>query len=211
MSATPLSQNISAAPRKNPRGGRRPVSWRRDPALRAKYRQLHAQLVAENKPMSGRAGAYVYYWAYGRLCWRVHVVPKDPRTAAQQRSRAAYGAASKAWSADQSLTEEQRDAWHAQAVKFKSRPRLGQSGPLADQQHYVGRNSLKERWGLPLLLEPGEWGRMKDEGRRMKEEAAAQVPQGQGFARPVSGTRRACVLLAGHAHCSHSWVTNALP
>ena len=57
------------------------VSSRRDPALEAWYRRLHAQLIAENRPLSGRAGRYVYYWAYGRLCWRVYVVPKDPRTA----------------------------------------------------------------------------------------------------------------------------------
>jgi hypothetical protein len=50
-------------------------------------------------------------------------------------------------------------------AKVKSRLRLGQSGPLTGQQHYVERNSLQERWGLPPLLEPGEWGRMKDEFR----------------------------------------------
>jgi hypothetical protein len=119
--------------------------------------------------MSGRAGRYVYYWAYGHLCWRAYVVPKDPRTAVQQRSRAAFAAASKAWSASQSLTEEQRDAWHADAAKIKSTPRLGQSGPLTAQHDFVGRNSLKERWGLALLLKPR--GRGKEEGRMRKAES----------------------------------------
>ncbi len=190
MGATSLSRSTSPAPRKNPRWSGRPVSWRRDPALRAKYMQLHAQLIAEKRPMSGRAGGDVYYWADGHLCWRVHVVPQDPHTAAQERSRAAFGAASRAWSGDQSLTDEQRDAWHAEAAKLKSRPRLAQSGPLTAQQHYVGRNSLKERWGLPLLLEPAQAERMKDEGRRMKAESAAQGPHARSSAPPASNACR---------------------
>ena len=55
---------------------------------------------------------------------------------------------------DTALTQEKRDAWHAAAAKLQSSPRLGQSGPLTAQQHIVGVNALKERWGLPLLLEP---------------------------------------------------------
>ena len=116
--------------------------------------------------MSGRCGGYVYYWAYGRLCWRVYVIPKDPRTTAQQRSRAAFGAASRAWSASQPLTHEQRDAWHAEAAKIKTRPRLAQSGLRTVQQYFVGRNSLKERWGLPLLLEPPGEKRSRNKGER---------------------------------------------
>ena len=117
-----MSQNLSAAPRKNPRGRRRPVPCRRDATLEAKYRQLHAQLIAEPKPMSGRAGGYVYYWAYGRLCWRVHIIPKDPRTPPQQRSRAAFAAASKAWSQDQPLSGEQRHAWCADQQRSNALP-----------------------------------------------------------------------------------------
>jgi hypothetical protein len=128
MSATLMSRSLSSAPRKNPRGRRRAVSGRLATALEPEFLHLHAQLIAENKPMSGRAGGYVYYWAYGRLCWRRYVVPKDPRTEAQQSSRAAFGAASKAWSQNQALTEEQRDVWHAEAAKLKTRPRLAQSG-----------------------------------------------------------------------------------
>jgi hypothetical protein len=78
--------------------------------------------------MNGRAGHYVYYWAYGRLCWCRYAVPKDPRTVTQQSSRAARGTASMAWSQNQALTEEQRDAWHAEAAKLITRPRLAQSG-----------------------------------------------------------------------------------
>ena len=158
-----MSRGRSPLPQRNRRQRERCVSLRRNAALEARYLQLHAQLIAENRPMSGRAGGYVYYWAYGRLCWRVYVIPRDPRTPAQQRSRAAFGAASKAWSGSQSLTEEQRDAWHADAAKIKSTPRLGQSGSLTTQQDYVGRNSLKERWGLAFLAEPPVEERKKAE------------------------------------------------
>jgi hypothetical protein len=146
--------------------------------------------------VSGRAGRYVYYWAYGHLCWRVYVVPKDPRTAVQQRSRAAFAAASTAWSGSQSLTEEMRVAWHAEAAKIKSTPRLGQSGSLTAQQHFVGRNSLKERWGSAILLEPLEGEREKAECRVRTLGSATQVQQRQRVARPSSGTRRACAAPA---------------
>ena len=146
--------------------------------------------------MSGRAGGYVYYWAYGRLCWRVHVIPKDPRTVAQRRSRAAFGAASKTWSASQPLTEAQRRAWYAEAAKIRSSPRLGQSGPLTGQQHFVGRNSVKERWGSTLLLEPGHGGRKNAECRMKKAESGPEVLPAQGLARASSDTRQGCATRA---------------
>ncbi len=187
---------MSAAPHKERCGGQRALSSRRDPALEAWNRRLHAQLVGEKRPLSGRAGHYVYYWAYGRLCWRVYVVPKDPRTAVQQRSRAAFASASKAWSGSQSLTEAQRNAWHADAARIKSTPRLGQSGPLTAQQDYVGRNSLKERWGLALLSDPSGRERKKAECGRQNPESATQVQQAQSLAQHSSGTRPACAALA---------------
>ena len=145
MSATPVSQIISAGPFKDPRGRRRPVGWHRAAVLDPKYLRLHAQFIAEGRPVSGRCGAYVYSWRHGRLHWHSYVVPKDPHTLGQHHSRAAFGTASKAWIDNNTLTQEQRDAWYAEAAKIKSRPRLGQSGPLTAQQHIVGRNSLKER------------------------------------------------------------------
>jgi hypothetical protein len=192
MSATLTNLTTPAAPRQNPRGGRRTPSSRRDPALDAWYRRLHAQLIGEKRPLSGRAGHYVYYWAYGHLCWRVHVVPKDPRTAVQQRSRAAFAAASKAWSASQPLTQEQRKAWRADAARIRSTPRLGQSGPLTAQQDFVGCNALKERWGLALLLEPSGRGSQKAEGLTQNARPATQVHQQHEGAQSSSGTRRAC-------------------
>jgi len=186
-----MSRSMSLAPREDPRGRRRAVSGRLAAALEARYLALHAQLIADNRPMSGRAGGHVYYWAYGRLCWRRHVVPKDPRTPAQQSSRAAFGASSRAWSENQALTREHRDAWRADAAKLKTRPRLAQSGPLTVQQHYVGRNAVKGRWGLPLLLEPAKGGRETVECTTQDAESASQVRQRKGVAQPSLGTRRA--------------------
>ena len=73
-----------------------------------KERQLHAQLIADGRLKSGRCGGYDYYVVNGKQCWRRHTVPKDPRTPAQQRCRARFAAASKAWSENGLLTEAHR-------------------------------------------------------------------------------------------------------
>jgi hypothetical protein len=190
MSATLRSRGMSAVPPMDPRGRRRPVGWHRAATLEPKHLKLHAQLISERKPMSGRCGGYVYYWAYGRLCWRRHVVPKDPRTPAQERSRAAFRAASIAWSHDPRLSEAQRAAWRAAAAKTKCKPRLGASGFRTSQQHYVGRNSLKERWDLPMLLEPYHEVRKKDECGMQQPGVPTQAGSCQALARPSSERRR---------------------
>ena len=46
--------------------------------------------------MSGRCGGYVYAWRNGKVQPRRHVIPRDPRTPAQRRSRAAFAKTSKA-------------------------------------------------------------------------------------------------------------------
>jgi hypothetical protein len=183
---------MSTVPQRDRRDSLRKVPWRRDSILGDKDLQLHTQLITEGKPMSGRCGGYVYYWAYGRLCWRVYVVPKDSRTSAQRRSRTAFGAASKAWSENHPLTDEQRDAWYAEAAKTKCTPRLDQSGVLTGQQHFVGRNSVKERWGLGLLLEPRKRESKEPEGSTQNTRFFAQVQQPQRLVRPTWEPRWAC-------------------
>jgi hypothetical protein len=142
--------------------------------------------------MSGRMRGYVYSWHHGRLHWHRYVVPKDPRTPGQRRSRAAFGKAAKAWSEIQPLTEEHRDAWHAEAAKIKTRAHLAQSGPRTAQQHFVGRNSIKERWGLPLLLEPPTGERKKAESGMQNTRPAPQAPQSQRLKPTSWEPRRAC-------------------
>jgi len=55
-------------------GGRAPLS--------PKERELHAQLLAEGKLMSGKCGGHDYYVVNGKQRWRRHAVPKDPCTLA---------------------------------------------------------------------------------------------------------------------------------
>jgi hypothetical protein len=138
--------------------------------------------------MSGRSGGYVYWWHNGRLHWHRYVVPNDPRTPMQRRSRAAFAVASKAWSENQPLTKEQRDHWSTAAARIKSTPRLGASGFRTAQVHFVGVNSHKERWGLPLLLEPPKGGRKNVECGMQKPEAAPEVSLPQRL-KPTSSDR----------------------
>jgi hypothetical protein len=97
--------------------------------------------------MSGRFGDYVYYMRGGRQCCRRYVVPKDPRTPAQLRWRAALSAASRAWSNSGGLTELERQACRAAGAKMRGRPRMGQSGPLTGQLYYVKQTCGREEGG----------------------------------------------------------------
>jgi hypothetical protein len=132
-------------------------------------------MIMPDVPWSGRWRDRVYYMRGGRQCWRRYVVPKDPRTPAQLRQRAALSAASKAWSHSQRLTEEQRQDWRVAGAKIQSRPRLSQSGPLTGQQHYVGRNCTLDQigremlWGLPQREGEGQIRSAKVEIRRKPE------------------------------------------
>ena len=120
---------------------------------------------------SGRCGDWVWYPRGSKQCRRRWVKPKDPRTPGQLGSRAAFGAASKAWSHSQELTEQQREDWRREARKAQSRARLGQSGPVTGQQNYVGRKTEKA-----------------GEGRQ--KEPTSQVPQSQRVARSTWAQHR---------------------
>ena len=164
--------------------------------LGAKDLQLHAELILDGRLKSGRCGAYDYYVRNGRQRWRRHVVPTGPCTAAQQRSRAAFGAASKAWSQNEPLIEKQRDAWRKIAAKVRSRPRLGLSGPLTGQQYFVGRNCAKEHLGSGILSEPPKREMVIAEGRSHNPEVAPQVMQPQSLAQTAWEPHRSCTVHA---------------
>src|SRR5208282_2852987 len=103
---------------------------------------------------------------------RRYLHPHDPRTPAQQRSRARLSAASRKYS--QSLTEKQRNACSAAGAKLRSRPRLGQSGPLTGQQYSIYRQyALQKAHGnaiksaiAPQVLGPQKLKRTSWEPRR---------------------------------------------
>jgi hypothetical protein len=111
-------------------------------------------MVIRDIPKSARRGDYVFYMRRNKLCRRRYVIPRDVRTPARRRARGSFGAFAKAWSGR--LTEEQRRAWMASAAKTKSRPRLGQSGPLTGEMHFEGINSARARIGREMLLWPPE-------------------------------------------------------
>jgi hypothetical protein len=90
-------------------------------------------------PKSGRWGRWVYYLRRNKQCRRRYVRPRDPRTSAQLRCRAALSAASKAWSDSRKLTEGQRRACRQAGARVKTRGRLGQRGTLTGQLYFVAR------------------------------------------------------------------------
>ena len=67
----------------------------------------------------------------------LYLRPRDPRTAAQVRSRTRLVATSKRYS--YALTEKQHNVCIAAGAKLRSRPRLNQSGPLTGQQYSIQR------------------------------------------------------------------------
>jgi hypothetical protein len=146
--------------------------------------------------MSGRSGPFVYYMVNRKQCWRRYSVPKDPRTPAQKRSRAAFRAASRTWSQHRPLTDKQREAWYADGAKRQSRSRLGQSGPLTGQQNYIGRNSTRKQRDYQLLSRPPQRGQAEAKNKRLKSELTLQVHQSKLVTRPTSGTRRAHTVAA---------------
>ncbi len=119
---------------------------------------------------------------------------------AQQHSRAVFGAASKTWSESQELTDDLRDAWHADAAKRQSRPRLGSSGPLTSQQDFVGRNCAKNQRDSGMLLHPLKRERERTEPGGHKPEFASQVSPSQPVTRSPSGIRRAYTMHAPFLH-----------
>ena len=155
----------------------------------------------------------------GRLCRRRYVRPKDPRTPAQQRARAVFGAASKAWSSSEGFTEEQRQRLRAAGAKVRSRPRLAQSGPLTGQQFFVGKICARGRLGREIrrLLAEGmiksqaakkQRGRAKGsllhsdfrKGKAAGRSGRAQPQRIEGVARSTWESRRGCSTAAPGQH-----------
>ena len=127
-------------------------------------------------PKSGRQGAWIYYWRGGKQLRRPYVKPKDPRTPAQLRCRAAFGTAVKAWSQSQGMTQEDLKQWCAAAKKVRSRPRLAQSGPLSGQQYFISGNGPRVREGLAILLQPPAERALGLKPRRKSAQPTTRLP-----------------------------------
>jgi hypothetical protein len=105
-------------------------------------------------PKSGKCGDIVAYESRWGQCQRQLVVPTNRQTAAREARRGAFGRLSRAWGTV--LTEAQRQAWNAAGPEVESGKRLGQSGPLTGQMHFVGINSARACIGREMLMEPPE-------------------------------------------------------
>jgi hypothetical protein len=127
---------------------------------------------------SGRCGDWLFYVLPGnKLCCRRWVRPKDPRIPAQLHNRVRFGAASHKYSA--ALTEQERKACIAAGARRKSRPRLGQSGPLTGQQYSVHKEYA-----------------MRAAGKVESTEYPAKVPQPQNVTKPSWEMRRGITGMA---------------
>jgi hypothetical protein len=117
----------------------------------------HASSVTNMKildiPQSGKWGNSVSVRTRYGQARRPLVIPKDPKTPAQLRSRSTLGHVAPRW---RGLTDEQRTAWTAGGQKIHSRPRLGQSGPLTGCQFFTMLNCNLASIGLEQVVLPTE-------------------------------------------------------
>ena len=135
---------------------------------------------------SGRCGDWVWY-RRGSKQWRhLYVKPKDPRTSGQLRCRARFGVASRQYS--QSLTDEQRAACIAAGAKLRSRPRLGQSGPLTGQQYSIRREMAPTPQPSPLCPPKSRKGLLT-----------------KGFSLSTSGQHRSLTGVSPEQHRCDTW------
>ena len=102
-------------------------------------------------PQSGHLSTFVSYKTrYGQFR-RPYIIPTDPKTPAQLRHRRNMGRAAANW---RTLADIQRAAWIAFAAQFHSRSQLGQSGPLAGYNLYVGINANLADIDEPQVVDP---------------------------------------------------------
>ena len=149
-------------------------------------------------PKSGKCGGVVFYRTHRGQYSRRHVIPHDPRTAAQRLAREVMTAVSKAWR--DLLTEEERGAWRVAGPKVMSRPRLCPAGPLSGEMHFSGINCARRRIGRELLRRPPEPVVF---GPNLVEELIISESQGRlRFQLRVSGPVTEDIMVLGAAPCS---------
>ena len=134
---------------------------------------------------SGRCGDYIRYVRGNKQYRRLYARPTDPRTLKQKRWRARFGDASSKYS--QSLTDAQQDARIAEGANLRSRPRLGQSGPLTGQQYSIRREYAAH--AEPRKQKTAQTAKVP-QLQRFTRKYTSQVPQPQMVTRSTSGTHR---------------------
>ena len=88
-------------------------------------------------PPVGKLGLTVTWRGRNGQVRRILAIPKNPRTDRQLEVRDLLLQQARRFDA---LTDAQQDAWNVAADGFKSRPSLGQSGPLTGPQVFVRIN-----------------------------------------------------------------------
>ena len=88
-------------------------------------------------PQVGKFGQSVSWKGRNGLIRRIRVTPANPRTDRQLQVRELLAEQTRRFD---TLTDAQQDAWNVAADGFKSRPSLGQSGPLTGLQLFVRVN-----------------------------------------------------------------------
>ncbi len=123
--------------------------------------------------------------------WRV--VPRNPRTAAQQVVR--QNLTTQAIAYDQ-LTDAQQEAWIATAAQMQTKPTLGQSGPLTGLQLFTKVNcAILAIGGTPVTAPPAKplLQPLPIDGLEITNEAGVVALRLHTTASPPDGTMlRAC-------------------
>ena len=96
-------------------------------------------------PQSGRVGPVTYVNSrYGQIV-RQYVIPRNPKTAFQQRNRSGFGATSTGWRA---LDPAQRIAWCIAAADSYTISRAGRRVALNGYNYYMRVNASRAHLGL---------------------------------------------------------------
>ena len=102
-------------------------------------------------PQTGKLGLTVTYPGRNGLIRRTKVTPANPRSVAQLSIRQNLATQAGAYA---QLTDAQQQAWIQTAASMKSRPTLGQSGPLTGLQLFTKLNCTLLDVGAPTVTTP---------------------------------------------------------
>ena len=102
-------------------------------------------------PQSGKRGLNVSQKSRNGLVSRALVIPTQPETDAQLRIRSFLRSVTSQW---RGLTQDQRNAWTAEASAHQSKTRLGQSGTLTGFQLYTKINCSLLNIGEDVVQAP---------------------------------------------------------
>ena len=86
--------------------------------------------------MKGNIGRLIYYKRMGKVCVRSHIIPRNPKTEAQQLNRGIFAAAIKSW---QLLSPEEKSSWKA---KGRKKGHTGYNYYVSEYMRHSGRREL---------------------------------------------------------------------